>query len=50
VFAVIIFSRTFISRQAAELFKTVGLMIRLAINPLATDRVFGNAVGALRSR
>lgn len=40
VFAVILFSKTPIPRATAELFKTLGLMTRLAISPFDTDRVF----------
>jgi hypothetical protein len=50
VFAVILFSKTPIPRATAEFFKTLGLMIRLAISPFDHDRVFatlhdGIAVG-----
>lgn len=40
VFAVILFSKTPIPRATAELFKTLGLMTRLAISPFDTNRVF----------
>jgi len=44
VFSVILFSNTHIPRQTAGLFKTLGLIMRLAINPFARHAV-GAAVG-----
>ncbi len=40
LFAVILFSKTHIPRATAELFKTLGLMVKLAIAPFDGDRVF----------
>jgi hypothetical protein len=40
LFAVILFSRTYISLATAELFKTLGLIIKLAISPFARDSIF----------
>jgi len=40
VFAVILFSKAPIPRATAELFKSLGLMIRLAIGLFDPDRVF----------
>src|ERR1700687_1798197 len=40
VFAVILFSKTPMPRATAEFFKTLGLMIRLAISPFDPERVF----------
>ncbi len=40
LFAVILFSKTSIPRATAELFKTLGLMVKLAISPFDRDRVF----------
>jgi hypothetical protein len=40
LFAVILFSRIYIPRATAELFKTLGLITKLAISPFARHRVF----------
>lgn len=47
LFVVILFSKTYIPRATAELFKTLGLMVKLAISPFDRDRVFAKLHGRL---
>jgi hypothetical protein len=42
LFAVILFSRAHIPRATAEAFKTLGLVVKLAIGPFDDDRVFAH--------
>jgi two-component system NtrC family sensor kinase len=44
LFAVILFSRVFIPRESAEMFRTLALGIKLAILPFAGGQVFSKAV------
>lgn len=47
VFVVVLFSRVYIPRPTAELFRTLGLIIRLAIGPFTREGVYASAaVGA----
>jgi hypothetical protein len=41
LFAVILFSKARIPRTTAECFKSLGLMVKMAISPFEPDRVFG---------
>lgn len=50
LFAVILFSKTRIPRATAEMFKTLGLMVKLAISPFDRDRVFAQWHAGMAAR
>ena len=50
LFAVILFSKANVPRATAELFKTLGLMVKLAISPFDRDRVFAQFRAGMAAR